>query len=331
MSRLETLLNAGPLLGEAGTPVLTHYRQAALNLLATLPPTKRARKSQPCPHLLRNSSCQGRPEASRWPVTAPPPPPPPARASRALSSSTPPAGRPPATSLKVKQAEPCPENAPQYPACVRAASVTRRPAGPASLQPCQGLAAPPQQPLSLPAALEAGGAGRLLSPCSPGKRPHCLPPPQPPPGSETPALRAPRSPGLTALTCSRTSSRKANARGRRQARAAGQSAIQPVPSPPGPTWWPPPPPGPSHAQALASRSQCCSDCLLRGPRLGTRGPRVGVRAGGRAGKTLPTSGASHRAGSPERPRGPSTLTVKRHRPPARAQHNRQVFLPPFYR
>ena len=80
----------------------------------------------------------------------------------------------PATSPRGRQAEPCPENAPQNPACVQAASVTRCPAGPASHKPCQGLAPLPRPPLSLPASPQGPRAqadcfpGRL-SPAPPGE------------------------------------------------------------------------------------------------------------------------------------------------------------------
>lgn len=136
-------------------------------------PLKGAWWASPYPHLPQNPSCVWRQEAAgsltqHLPTAVPTYP---------LISFFP-ACLHPATSPRGRQAEPCPENAPQNPACVQAASVTQPPAGPVSCEPCQGLAPlpwPPLSPASKPTRPE--GAGRLLSrpaqPCSPGRRPQC--------------------------------------------------------------------------------------------------------------------------------------------------------------
>lgn len=86
-----------------------------------------------------------------------------------------------------RQAEPCPENTPRNPACVQAASVTRHPAGPASLKPCQGLAPmPPAAPLPASKPTRPEGAGRLLYRCRLG----------PAPPGEGPIVPRPRGPRL---------------------------------------------------------------------------------------------------------------------------------------
>lgn len=125
----------------------------------------------------------------------------------------------------------------------------------------------PQQSLLLPASPRGL---RVRAHCFPTARLSPFPPgkglivsPWPLPGSETPSLRAARSPGRTESTCSRTSFQETESQ--RQMTASGCRTEHPFSlcrSPPGPTWWLPPPPGPSHAWALASRaSQHCPGCL----------------------------------------------------------------------
>lgn len=155
------------------------------------------------------------------------------------------------------------------------ASVTQHPAGPASGEPCQGLAPlPPTAPLAAREPKRPQGTSRLLFYCQLGPVPWgtgLIVSPLPPPGSgDTGApgceVTGPRRIHLQPHPLQETESQ-------RQMTAAGGRTECPFSlhwSQADPTWRPPPPPGPSLSMSLTeTMAQDKSegnveDCLLLG-------------------------------------------------------------------
>lgn len=165
-----------------------------------MPPEEPAERAGPCPHLSRSQAALGSREASGGQSPAP-----------WCHEHTPPSlpHGPPATILEVKQAELCPENAPQPPRVSRWLQLPGAWLAQPPESPAKAWHRCPERPL-LPPASPRGL--RTQADCFPlcGLAPApqekvCLPPPGHRLAQETRGLQAARSPGLTESTCSRTS------------------------------------------------------------------------------------------------------------------------------